>query len=321
MTSSRAFQQKPGVWSPTVDSKHTLWRSIRAHRQIYLLAVPVVALYIILCYMPIYGVTLAFKEFNFLKGPWGSPWVGGRIFQELFHLPEFWRAFNNTVILSLLKLICGFPVPIMVALFLNELRGKYLKKTIQTITFLPNLLSWAVLGVVFTAVFSQTQGYFNAIINMLGGQRIDFLHNSLWFRPTLICTAIWAGMGYGLVIYLAGLTTIEPELYEVAMLDGAGRFQRMIHISLPGLMPVIMTQLILSVGYIMYAGFEQVFVLYNPMVYDVGDIIETYVYRMGIQDANYSLATATGLFQAGIGMLLMLGVNLISKKAADRSIF
>jgi len=285
------------------------------------MVLPTVALYVILSYLPISGVMLAFKEFDYAKGLWGSPWIGTQVFRELFGLPNFWRAVRNSVSISLLKLFCGFPVPIVMALLLNEVRGKYFKKTVQTVTFLPNLLSWAVLGVVFTAVFSQTQGYVNHFIDAIFGIRIDFLHDSMWFRPTLIVTSIWAGMGYGMVIYLAGLTVIEPELYEVATLDGAGRFQRMLHVSLPGLMPVILTQLILSVGYMMYAGFTQVYVMYNPMVYDVGDIIETYVYRIGLQDGNYSLATATGLFQSGLGVILMLAVNRISKKMADRSIF
>jgi putative aldouronate transport system permease protein len=319
--SLKAFTIEESIYRRKYYSPAQLWlRRVFRFREVYLLGLPVIALYAIFCYVPMYGVTLAFKEFDY-HGIMSSPWVGIAYFKELFGAPDFWNTFRNSLEISLLKLFIGFPLPIIVALFLNEITQGWFKKTIQTITFIPYLLSWAVMGLIITSMFSQTEGPINAIVAALGGARVDFLHSNAWFRFVLVTTNVWQGLGYGLVLYLAGLSAIDPQLHEAAMIDGAGRFKRMWHVTIPGLMPVIVTQLILSVGYLMSAGLEQVLVLYSPLVYQSGDIIDTFVYRNGVLDGNYSLATAAGLFQNLIGMALLLATNWISGKLTDRRIF
>jgi ABC-type polysaccharide transport system, permease component len=319
--SLKAFTIEESIYRRKYYSPAQLWfkRAFRC-REVYLLGLPVIALYAIFCYVPMYGVTLAFKDFDY-RSIVSSPWVGLAFFKELFGAPAFWDSFRNSLVISLLKLCIGFPIPIIVALFLNEVTQTWFKKTIQTITFIPYLLSWAVMGLIISSMFSQTEGPVNALIEAFGGKRIDFLHSNAWFRPMLVLTSIWQGLGYGLVIYLAGLSAIDPQLHEAAMIDGAGRFKRMLNVTLPGLMPVVVTQLILSVGYIMSAGLEQVIVLYSPLVYPTGDIIDTFVYRNGVVDGNYSLATAAGLFQNLIGMALLVATNWISGKLTERRIF
>jgi putative aldouronate transport system permease protein len=290
------------------------------YRELYILIFPVMFLYGLFSYVPMYGVTLAFKDFDYVS-IWSSPWIGLGWFEELFRNSAFWSSFRNSLEISLLRLACGFPVPIIIALLLNEARSRHFKNTIQTLTFLPYLLSWAVMGLIVTALFSQTEGPVNGILELAGGKRQDFLHSNDWFRFVLILTGIWHQLGFGLVIYLAGLASIDQELQEAAMIDGAGRFRRMWHITIPGLMPVIFTNFIFAIGALMGAGFEQVFVLYSPLVYQTGDIIETFVYRNGVIDGNYSLATATGLFQNVIGLTLLLFANWVSGRVANRRMF
>ncbi len=275
---------------------------------------PVVAYFFIFRYIPMYGITLAFKKFTLSLGIMGSPWVGLANFESLLRTTTFFRAVRNTVVISLLKLVCGFPMPIILAILLNEVRNLRFKKAVQTISYLPHFLSWVVLAGLFGQLLSPNNGAVNYILKQLFGiQPIYFLADNRWYRTTLIITDIWKEVGWGSIIYLATISSINSEIYEAAECDGADRFQRIWYITLPELLSTITILLILNVGRIMDAGFDQIFNTYNNVVMETGDIIDTYVYRRGLGSLEYSLATAVGLFKNVIGFVLVLATNLITK--------
>lgn len=268
-----------------------------------------------------YGIIIAFKDYKFLKGILGSAWVGFENFQLMFSGRSFKQVFFNTLSISGLKFVFGFPFPILFAILLNELSNIKFKKAIQTISYLPHFLSWVVLAGMFIQFLSPSSGPINKLLILLNFKPIYFLGDSNWFRVVLVVTSIWKAVGWGSIIYLASLSNINPELYESAMIDGANRLKQIIHITLPGLAPVITITLILSVGQIMGDDFDQVFNLYSPAVYGVGDVISTYTYRMGLVSMKYSFATAVGLFQNIIALSLILITNMISKKINDYGIW
>lgn len=283
--------------------------------------IPVIAYYLIFKYAPMYGVVLAFKDYSIRKGILGSPWVGFTVFEELFATHTFVRAFRNTVIISLLRWVFGFPMPIILALMLNELKNLRFKKTMQTISYLPHFLSWIILTGLFTQLLSPTNGPINYIISLLGGKPIYFLADNAWFRSTMVITGIWKEIGWGSIVYLATIAGIDTELYEAAECDGATRWQKMFRITLPLMKPTIVILLIMNCGSILEAGFDQIFNFYNSAVYETGDIIDTYVYRRGIGDMEYSISTAVGLFKNVIGFILVTGTNFIAKRLGEGGIW
>jgi putative aldouronate transport system permease protein len=298
--------------------------SIKSYARYYdltLMFLPVVAYFLLFKYGPMYGLVLAFKDFKIKAGIWGSPWVGLVHFTNLFEALTFVRAVRNTIVISLLKLICGFPMPIILALMLNEVRGARFKKIVQTISYLPHFLSWVVLAGLFTQLLSPSNGAINYIIKSYGGDPIYFLADNSWFRFTLIITEIWKGVGWGSILYIATIAGINPEIYEAAECDGAGRFARMLYITLPELSSTITILLILRLGDILDGGFDQVFNLYNAAVYETGDIIDTYVYRRGLGQMQYSQATAVGLFKNLIGFGLVALTNAATKRMAGLGIW
>lgn len=287
------------------------------NRSIFLMFIPVLLWFILFDYVPMHGILIAFEDFKIGKGVFGSKFVGFANFRKLFQSPTFLRAFVNTVVISALRIVTTFPAPIILALLLNEVRHKRFKKVAQTITYLPHFLSWVVLAGIFLQILSPTSGVVNEVLNALGFESVYFLGDPKWFRFTLIITGLWKEVGWSTVIYMAALTSIDMELYEAAELAGANRWQKCIHITLPCLMPIITIQLILTAGSIMNGGFDQIFNLYNDGVMKVGDIIDTYVYRKGLESMGYSFATAAGLFKNVISFAMVLLTNRASKRFTD----
>lgn len=291
------------------------------HKGLYLLLIPALIYYITFHYAPMYGATIAFKDFNIMKGILRSPWVGFEYFRVIFNLHKFWQVFRNTIVISLLRISFGFPAPIIVAILLNEMGSMKVKRTIQTLIYLPHFISWVILGGILVNLLSINGGVVNQFIMMVRDEPIGFLTDPRYFRGTIIGSMIWKEYGWGTVIYMATLAGISPELYESAAIDGASRLQRIWHITLPHLVGVISVLLILRIGRMMQAGFEQIFVLYHPAVYTVIDILDTYVYRIGLADGKFSQATAVGLFRSTVNFLLLITANKIAKAANQYGIY
>ena len=296
----------------------------RYYRHRYLFALLAAALIwtIVFRYGPMYGVIIAFKKYRLFDGIWGSEWVGLHYFIRLFNgTTDFGRVFRNTLLISLYRLLWGFPAPIILALLLNEVHQRHFKRTVQTISYLPHFLSWVVLGGVIRTILSPSTGVINSIIAGLGGQSIYFLADVDWFVTVLITTGVWQQVGWGSIIFLAAIAGVDPQLHESAIIDGAGKLRRAWSITVPSIMPVIMILFILRVGDILEAGFDQIFNLYNPAVYEVSDIIDTYVYRVGLEELNFSLSAATGLFKNVIGLILVVIVNRIAKMFGEYGVW
>ena len=271
-------------------------------------------------FAPLFGILMAFQDYMPAKGILQSRWVGLENFDFIFSLPSSRQIFANTIIISLGKLATGIIVPVFFALLLNEIRVIAFKRTVQTIVYLPHFLSWVVLANVVSSILGF-DGPVNSLIQSMGHDPILFLGSNVWFRPVIILSDCWKEFGYGSIIYLSALTSIDPGLYESASLDGASRLQKIFYITLPMLVPTIVLMMALNLGNILNAGFDQIFNLYNPLVYETGDIIDTYVYRIGLIDMQYSLATAVGLIKSVIGFVLIMSSNLVSRKLVSRSIF
>lgn len=272
-------------------------------------------------YTAIANNVIAFKNYKIFKGLWGSPWVGWRNFDKLWGSYNFHRIFRNTLVISGYKLIFGFSAPIIFALMLNEVENIAYKRTIQTIAYLPHFLSWIIISSLATNIFSVTDGLVNQIRVMAGAKPIFFLGDNNWFRFVLVITDIWKEMGWGAIIYLAALSGIPTEMYEAATIDGATKWQKMTRITFPCLVPTIVVMLVLRCGSIMSAGFEQVFALYSPAVYESGDIIDTYVYRVGIVNTDYGFSSAVGLFKSVISCVLVVFCNWLSKRVGQEGLF
>jgi len=267
-----------------------------------------------------YGAVIAFKEFSPKLGILGSPWAGFKYFRDFFQSAYFFRTLKNTLVLNFLNLLFGFPAPVIFALLLNELSSNRFKRTVQTVTYLPHFISTVIIcGMLLD--FSSKDGLFNDVIVLFGGKASTLLLNKHFFRPLYVGSEIWQEVGWGSIIYLSALTAIDTQLYEAAHIDGAGRFKQLIHITLPGILPTIIIMLILRMGKIMNVGFEKVMLLYNPAIYEVADVISTFVYRKGIEEANYSYSTAVGLFNSVVNFLMLIIANNISKKTNENSLW
>lgn len=296
-------------------------KSIKLNWDLLLLMLPVVTFFIIFSYIPMAGIVLAFKEYRLMDGIWGSPWVGMHQFEVLFNTPSFYEVLRNTIVISSLRIIFGFPAPIIMALLLNELRCDRFKRIIQTISYLPHFLSWVVLAGIFLQFLSPSTGPINILLTKMGSQPIFFLGQKSTFVPTIIVTGIWQSFGWGSIIYLAAIAGIGPELYESALLDGANRLKRIWYITLPSIMPTVVVLFILNTGSILNGGFDQIFNLYNDAVMSVADILDTYVYRRGLTGMQYSFAAAVGLFKNGVGFLFVFATNMIARKLGDASLW
>ncbi|OPJ60026.1 ABC transporter permease [Clostridium oryzae] len=286
----------------------------------HIMIMPAMIFLLIFSFVPMFGIIMAFQNYMPVKGILGSPWVGLDNFKFMFQIPDSKQIFINTLVIAISKIIAGTFVTIIFSLLLNEIRIKFAKKIIQTVVYLPNFLSWVILATVILNIFSY-DGPINAFISSMGIKPILFTASNKWFRPMLVITDVWKNFGYGSIIYLATLTSIDPALYEAAYMDGANRFKQMLHVTLPGLMPTIMLITVMNLPNVLNAGFDQIFNLYNPLVYQTADIIDTYVYRVGLIQRQYSLGTAVGLLRSIVGIILILSANKIAKKVTDYQIF
>ena len=309
-----------------VDPKGSFWSYFKRNYDMYLLLIPGLIFLFIFEYVPLYGIIIAFKEFNMFAGSSmldavaSSPWVGLKHFESIFQRDEIYQVITNTVLISFYKLVFLFPVPIITAILLNELRIASYKKMLQTMLYLPHFLSWAVVSGLFVTILGST-GIVNVVLEQLIGHKIMFLMDKSVFRSVLVVTDGWKEVGWSSILYLAAIVGIDQETYEAATIDGANKFQRICYITIPSLMPTIIMLFVLRIGKLLDAGFEQIFIMYNPAVYDVADIIGTYVYRIGLGQLNLSLATAVGLFNAVIGFILTMTANKVSRKLAGKSIW
>jgi len=296
-------------------------RQMLKYKHLYILFLPCLIYLIIFSYIPMCGIVLAFKDYSIKGGIFGSAWAGLENFRDLFSNPDFFKVTMNTVKISTYKLIFGFPVPILISLLLNELRSLRFKKTIQTIIFLPHFISWVILSGIIFSLFRVDGGIINELIVLLGGERIPFLSDNRYFVTLLVVTTIWQGAGWGTIVYLAAITGIDPSFYEAATVDGASRWQKMWYITLPGITVAVTINLILQLSNVLSAGFDQVFNLYSAPVYETADIIDTYVYRNGIIEGKYEMATALGLFKSVIAFALIMISNFATKKMGGEGIW
>lgn len=283
-------------------------------------ALPLVLYYVVFKYIPLYGLQIAFRDYKVTRGMWDSAFVGFQHFFEFFDSIYFGRLIANTLKISVFELLIGFPVPIIFALLLNEINNKLFKKSIQTITYLPHFISTVVIcGLLVN--FCAADGLINTIIQFFGGEPSDLLMNKNYFRTIYIASGIWAGFGWGSILYFSALAGVDQAQYEAAYIDGAKRFQRMIHVTLPGIMPTVVIQLILKIGGLMGVGSEKILLLYSPLTYETADVISTYVYRKGLIDFDFSYSTAVGLFNSIINITLLILANQLSKRVSETSLW
>nr|WP_240546342.1 ABC transporter permease subunit [Paenibacillus artemisiicola] len=287
----------------------------------YALLVLPLAYFLIFKYGPMYGILIAFQDYNLFKGITGSPWVGLDVFREIFGMSGFYEALRNTFLLNLLDLLVSFPAPIVLALLLNELAGRRFKKFAQTALYLPHFLSWVIIGGMMYQVFATNSGIVNELLGRLGVAPIPFLTDKYDWLVTYLAVGVWQSAGWGTIVYLAAIAGVNAELYEAAAVDGAGRLRRIWSVTLPGIRPTIVVLLVLKIGELVQIGFDRPFVLGNVSVRDFSEVISTFVYKTGIQTAQFSTATAVGLFQAAVGIVLLLGSNYLAKKITENGVF
>ena len=304
----------------TVNVRSPL-QKIRRNWELYLIMLLPMLIIFIFSYGPMFGVQIAFKDFRPRDGIWGSPWVGLAHFKDFFSSYQFRRILVNTIGISLYGLIAGFPIPIILAILVNETSNRTFKKSVQLITFAPHFISTVVMTNMILMFISVYGGPINNLIASLGAERIDFIAKPEYFKSIFVWTGIWQGMGYSSIIYIAALSAIDPSLYEAATIDGANKFQKIRHIDLPGIAPTIVILLILNSGSIMNVGFEKIFLMQNNLNISASDVIATYVYRVGLEDAQYSFSAAVGLFNSVINAVLLVIVNQVARKLGETSLW
>lgn len=297
-----------------------LWQNIKKHKSLYLMIIPIVLYYLVFCYYPMYGAQIAFRDYSPKKGIVGSPWVGFKHFTDFFKSVYFGRLIRNTLSINLKNLIFGFPAPIIFALLLNEVRWTKFKRTVQTVSYMPHFISTVVIaGMVLQ--FTATDGFITQIMMLFGYPKQNLMLNPALFQPIYVISDIWQSVGWGSIIYISAVSGINGELYEAARMDGAGRWKQMLHVTLPGILPTIITMFVMRVGNMMNLGFEKIFLMYNSSIYETADVISTYVYRKGLVDQSYSFSTAVGLFNSAINLLLLFGANKLCKRLTDYSLW
>ncbi|EJW19317.1 ABC transporter permease subunit [Paenibacillus alvei] len=288
---------------------------------LHVMLVPALIFIIVFSYIPMVGILMAFQKYIPTKGLLGSPFVGWKNFKFLLDYPDIGRIFFNTVYIAVMKILAGLVVPITIAILLNELRKEWVKRTFQTLVYLPHFLSWVLLSGIVIDVLSPSTGIVNHFLGLFGVKPIFFLGDNSWFPYVMVATDVWKEFGFGTIIYLAALTGINPVLYEAAEIDGAGRWKQTLNVTLPGMLPIILLMLTLSIGNVLNAGFDQIFNLYNPQVYESGDIIDTFVYRMGVVESQYGFATAVGLLKSAVSFILISVSYVMAYRFANYRIF
>lgn len=317
--------KKNSLTNLKINNRNNFFKNLWKSKSLYMMFLPCIILLGIFSYYPMYGITIAFKDFKILEGIGGSAWVGFKHFQDLFGSREFGKVLSNTLIISIYRLLAGLPAPLILAIMINEMRVGFLKKFAQTVSYFPHFISWIVVSTIFTQLLSPSSGIVNAIIKVFGGKPIYFMAEPSLFRHVLIVTGIWKEIGWGSILYLALLTQIDPSIYEASIIDGASRLQIIRYINIPFLMPLFAILMMLSMGRLLNGGFDQIFNMANIRVLEVSDIIDTYVYRKGIVDFNYSYSTVAGVFKNIVGlvfvMLSQLFIYWLNKRMGDREIY
>lgn len=298
-----------------------LGKRIVKHRELMIILIPSVLFYLFFMYRPMAGLVIAFKDYSVFKGVSESPWVGLEHFISFFKSPYFWKLMRNTLLINVYGLVFGFPIPILLALLLNEVSSAKFKRTIQTMTYLPHFISIVVIAGIVTNFLAPSNGLVNILIDKFGGEKIYFLTKPEYFRGIFIGMNVWKEAGYQAIVYIAALAGIDPQLYDAAYVDGANRFKRMLHVTLPGIMPTITILLILKIGKMLTVGFESIILLYQPVTYETADVINTYVYRMGLINAQHDYATAVGLFNSVVSVLLVVFANKMSRRLSETSLW
>ncbi|WP_426452541.1 ABC transporter permease [Paenibacillus sp. S-38] len=316
---NRSSAQQPLLSQTVLKRRRAM--GFRRDYQLYLLMILPIAYFIVFKYVPMYGAAIAFQDYSIFQGVSGSEWVGFAHFRQLFAMSQFYQVVRNTLLLNFLDLFFSFPAPIVLALLLHELRVIWYKKLAQTILYLPHFISWIIIGGLVYQMFSTNGGLVNNLVTALGFEAVPFLTDKNAWLLVYLGTGIWHSAGWGTIIYLAALTGINKELYEAAEVDGAGRLKKMWHITLPGIRSTIVVMLIMQLGHIMTIGFERPFVMGNPLVMDYAEVISTFVYKSGLQAAQFSLATAMGLFQALVGLFFVVLANTIAKRFGEQGIW
>lgn len=298
-----------------------LGKDIIRDKYLYLMLLPCLAYYIIFHYFPMYGLQIAFKDYNIFKGISDSKFVGLYHFNRFFHSPEFGRVLRNTITISLYSLAVGFTAPIVMALLLNEVRRKWFSSFVQTIVYIPHFISMVVVAGLVVNLLSPSYGLVNMIIQKLGGEKIYFMMEPKYFRTIYVLMNAWKETGFASIVYIAALTAVDTQLYEAAMIDGAGRWKQTLYVTIPGILPTIITMLIMRIGNILLLGYEGIILLYQPSTYEVADIISSYVYRCGMRETQYSYAAAVDLFNGVISLILVMSANRISRKLTETSLW
>lgn len=317
--SSRPTAPVAAVPSPT--GRKPLLRRIARHWDVYLLALPGLALLLVFRYLPMYGILIAFKDFNVIKGILGSDWVGLDNFARLVGSDAFKRAFGNTISLSVLRIVFGMPMPILFALLLNEVGNALFKRTVQTIVYVPHFISWVVIAGIFIDLLSPSTGLVNHAITALGGNAIFFVTDLRWIRTVIVGTDVWKEFGWGAIIYLAAIMGVDQELYQAAAIDGAGRLRQTLHVTIPAITGTFLVLLIMNLGSIMASHFEQIYTIYNPTVYAKIDVIDTYVFRTAFDTLDFGYTTAAGLFTQVIGCTLLIVSNTVIRRLGGRGVY
>lgn len=294
-------------------AKKSLLKEMAKYKSIYLMLIPAVLLYITFCYVPMFGVTIAFQDFKVSRGIFGSEFVGFENFISFFKSYNFWQLLRNTLSISILQIVLGFPAPIVLALMLNEVKKLKFKKAVQTITYMPHFISTVVVTSMILD-FVSSEGLINTVRESLGLETILFMLDPKYFQMIYVISGIWQGIGWASIIYISALSSIDQELYEAATIDGAGRWKQMLHVTLPGIVPTITIMLIMQLGNIMSVGYDKIILMYNESIYETADVISTFVYRRGLMRGDYSYSTAVGLFNSVINLILLLASNTLSKK-------
>lgn len=312
-------QEKPVLVD--LNAKQSFAKYFKQNIWLYIFLIPGFVYLFIFNYVPMYGIIIAFKDFKVVDGIFGSKWVGFDNFTYLFKSQDFINVFKNSIVLSFLRLVWGFPAPILLAVMLNEVKNLKFKKAVQTVVYLPHFISWVVVAGMVTFFLAPSGGLVNKLVELMGGKPISFLTEPNYFRPVLISVEIFKEVGWGTIIYLAAMTGIDPELYEAAVIDGASRVQRIRYITIPGIATTIVVLLVLRMGSILRNGFEQVFLLQNNLTLSVSDIFETYTYRVGIQEGRFSYSTAVGIFQSVVGFIMISVTNRLSQRINQSSLW
>ena len=304
-----------------MKKKYRTRKQYKKFKYLFLMFITVILYFVIFCYVPMDGGIISFQDYYPRLGITGSEWVGFKHFEKLFTGRYFFPVLRNTLIISIGKLLFGFPAPIILCLLLNEVRSLKFKKVVQTISYLPHFISWVVLASIVQTILSPSSGVVNYIIQLLGGEPIFFMGSSDWFRKVIVGSSIWRDTGWQTVVFMAAILSIDPQLYEAADLDGAGRFQKMIYVTLPCIAPTIIIMFIMATGNVIQDDFDQIYNMLNAKVMDVGDVIGTYTYRMGIEKMNFSYATAVGLFKNVVSLILVTFTNAFSRKLSGSSLW